>query len=132
MIPVTQSRTGINGRCMEACIASLLEIPESAVPDFGGDVVYLTNVAKFLKPFGLYYVKIDANNVTVQAAFASNGVIWSMIEGISHRGGRHACVAKNGKLFWDPHPQDGTPRGLKIVDHYGLLCASNPDLPYNV
>lgn len=121
MIPVTQSRTGENGRCLEASIASLLEIPEAAVPDFGSDDTYLRNMAKFLKPYGLYYVQVSADNPALKMMFAANNDIWTTVEGISHRGRRHACVAKSGKLVWDPHPDDGTAKGLRIIENYGLL-----------
>ena len=37
MKPVDQTRTGVPyGNCMEACFASLLEVPLLEVPDLGG------------------------------------------------------------------------------------------------
>lgn len=53
----------------------------------------------------------------------SYGEIWHTIEGLSPRGGQHAVVGNQGKMRFDPHPQDGTGRGLVDVDAYGLLCA---------
>jgi len=46
-----------------------------------------------------------------------------MIEGKSPRGGLHAVVGRNGKIVHDPHPQDGTGRGLVRIDNFGLICA---------
>jgi hypothetical protein len=122
MKPQVQSRTGKNGRCIEACFASILEIPESQVPDFGQDDVFLRNVQAFLKPYGLYYVQVPVNTPGIQQAFRG-GKIFHTIEGKSPRGGLHACVGESGKMVWDPHPQDGTGRGLVRIDCFGLLCA---------
>jgi hypothetical protein len=52
-----------------------------------------------------------------------HGETYTTIEGISPRGGQHACVALNGRLIWDPHPEDQTGRGLVKAEVYGLLCA---------
>lgn len=114
---------------MEASIASILEIPESAVPDFGGDSEYLQNIARFLEPYGLYFVHQPANDPTLLTMFQQGNGIWSLVEGISPRGGRHACVAKDGKLVWDPHPEDGTGRGLRTIEYFGLFCAIEPKVP---
>lgn len=124
MIPQMQSRTGKNGRCLNACLASILEIPEAQVPDFGKD--WEADVAKFLATFGLYYVQIPKDDSLLKVMFnPAHGEVWSTIEGISHRGGPHACVARNGELVWDPHPVglDGSQPGLKSVENYGLLCS---------
>lgn len=111
MIPQVQSKTGKDGRCLNACIASILEIKEHEVPDFT-DENFISEVNTFLAPHGLYYV---------QAPLIIKPVGYSTIEGVSPRGGLHACVALNGKLVWDPHPQDGTGRGLKQPECYGIL-----------
>ena len=122
MDPVTQSKTGKkNGNCLSACFASLLELPLSSVPDFGG-VNWLAEVARFLEPFGLAYIQVPADTPALKAIFDA-GEMYCTIEGISPRGGPHACVAKCGKLVWDPHPQDGTGRGLARVKSYGLLVS---------
>ena len=112
MKPVTQSRTGRNGTCFRACLASLLEVPERAVPDFK-----LANqdpgVDRFLAGRGLRYVEVPVGDV------APTG--WHVITGTSPRGGQHAVVGKDGKLAHDPHPHDGTGRGLVREENYGLL-----------
>ena len=69
MIPQTQSRTGENGRCLEACIASILNIAECDVPDFGGDAVFMRNMSQFLSAFNLYYVQVIPDDPFVEAAF---------------------------------------------------------------
>jgi len=54
---------------MEAAIASILEIDESAVPDFGGDSEYLLNIAKFLNAFDLYYVRVTPTDPIIKTMF---------------------------------------------------------------
>ena len=115
MKPVVQSRTGSNGTCFRACLASLLEVPERAVPDFK-----LANqdpgVDRFLAGRGLRYVETP-----VTAGSSPAPVGYHIITGTSPRGGAHAVVGKDGHLAWDPHPHDGTGRGLVREENYGLL-----------
>lgn len=112
MQPVTQSRTGKNGRCFPACIASILELPESAVPDL--DNTNEKQVDRFLEPFNLVYRQFPAKGVVTPMGYY-------IVQGLSPRGGLHAVVGRNGRIVHDPHPQDGTGRGLVRVDSYGLL-----------
>ncbi len=121
MKAVTQTRVGEDGNCFAACLASILELPIYDIPEFGGDDEWLGNVQAFLAGHGLYYVQISPDEPSVEAAF-SIGEVYHTIEGISPRGGPHAIVGRNGRPCWDPHPQDGTGRGLVEVECFGLLC----------
>lgn len=125
MIPQTQSRTGSNGRCFNACLASILEIHESEVPDFDKKT-WLEEVARFLEPHGLYYVQVEIDDPILPKMF-SVGRVYHTIEGISYRGGPHAVVGLNGETVWDPHPLDGSRHGLKTIECFGLLCARCSD-----
>ena len=122
MIPYTQTRTGKRGNCMEFAMASILHTPLDKIPDFGGNDVYLENIAKFLSQYGLYYVEVSPSSSTAKEAF-KHGMNYHLINGWSYRGGPHATVGLNGNIVWDTHPQDGTRHGLKRVDCFGLLCA---------
>jgi hypothetical protein len=116
MIPIVQSRTGEDGTCFRACVASILEVPEGAVPDFGasgGDDAWWRDIQDWLGGAGYSYRRAPVGG--------ARPVGWSTIEGISPRGGMHACVAKDGELVHDPHPQDGTGRGLVEPRYYGLF-----------
>jgi hypothetical protein len=116
MIPVVQSRTGEDGTCFRACVASILEVPEGAVPDFGAsgdDDAWWQDIQDWLGKAGYSYRRAPVSG--------ARPVGWSTIEGISPRGGMHACVAKDGELVHDPHPRDGTGRGLVEPRYYGLF-----------
>lgn len=112
MTPVTQSRVGLDGTCFRACLASILNLKESQVPDFGEEG-WMEEANDFLSKHGLRYRRVPVTSTKPDG--------YSTIEGISPRGGLHACVAKDGELVHDPHPQDGTGRGLVEPRYYGLL-----------
>jgi hypothetical protein len=116
-----QTRVGqLNGNCFEACIASLLEIPLHSVPDFPRDEApFILAVQQFLREYGLFYIQTPIDDLAIAPAFAS-GFTWHTMEGISERGGNHACVGLNGKLVHDPHPGG---RGLVEINCFGFLVS---------
>lgn len=115
MIPVTQSKVGASGTCFRSCLASILELQEHEVPDINDftEAGFTGAVNDFLHEHGLRY-----RRVPIDGAKPSG---YSTVEGVSPRGGLHACVAYDGELVHDPHPQDGTGRGLVEPRYYGLL-----------
>jgi hypothetical protein len=115
MKPVTQSKTGDVGTCFRSCLASILELKEHEVPDINDFSApgWPGAVDDFLYEHGLSYRRVPIDGVKPSG--------YSTIEGVSPRGGLHACVAYDGKLVHDPHPQDGTGRGLVEPRYYGLL-----------
>lgn len=114
---IVQSRTGEDGTCFRACVASIVGVPEKRIPDFGAggdDDKWWTDIQSWLGKAGLAYVRIPIDG--------SKPVGYSTIEGISPRGGMHACVAFDGELTWDPHPiEDGTGQGLVEPRYYGIF-----------
>ena len=114
MRKVTQSRTGNRGTCFRSCMASIFNLREQDVPDWP-QANEDPGVNRWLAGRGLRYeqVPIDEN--------APPPVGWHTIEGTSPRGGQHAIVGHNGRPVWDPHPQDGTGRGLVEPRYWGLL-----------
>ncbi len=117
MIPVQQDRVGADGNCLSACLASILELPLQMVPDFAaetdGDEEFLRAVNRWLGRKGLNYRQVPLGPVPP--------VGWHTLEGVSPRGGQHAVVARDGVIRHDPHPQDGTGRGLAKPDRWGLV-----------
>lgn len=115
MTPQYQSRVGKNGRCMNACLASIFDIPEKLVPDFGKtDSEWYRGLTHWLGKRGFTYTRVPYDQPPPLG--------YHTIEGISPRGGMHATVGKDGKMIWDPHPQDGTGRGLKKPMFWGVLA----------
>ncbi len=125
MKPVTQtSFTSVGGNCFRACLASLLEIPLTSIPD---SVVSHGNLAArraFLAKYGLALVfrrtKVGADWGWIPPT------AYHLISGPSPRGHEktHACVGYGGKLVFDPHPSRlglaGTERRI------GLFIVLNP------
>jgi hypothetical protein len=85
------------------------------VPDFP-DANEDPYVNTFLAKHGLHYDEIpyDAEQSPVGE---------HLILGISPRGGMHAVVGVDGVVKMDPHPMDGTGRGLVKPLKYGALTA---------
>ena len=112
MIPVTQTRTGEpDGNCFATSLASVFEtsIPEFDLP--GTD--YWANVDDWLRSRGCSYRQEPITDPAPRG--------WHLIEGLSPRGGQHAIVGYNGRMVHDPHPQDGTGRGLVRPERWGVL-----------
>lgn len=123
MTRVTQTRTGENGNCFAACLASIFDLPMESIPDFEvTEPGWLGRVAEFLELLDLYYVQVDTDDAMLAEMFRY-GRTYTLMIGVSPRGGLHAVVALNGEMVHDPHPQDGTGRGLVKVECYGLLCS---------
>jgi len=90
---------------MRACIASLLDLPRERVPNFAqldadGEGNFWLMLAEFCRQHGYSFV-------TMQGRFVwADDEIYHVISGPSPRikGGHHAVVGRNGKVFFDPHP----------------------------
>jgi hypothetical protein len=110
MIPKEQTRIGEGGNCFATALASILETP---IPEFGFGDDYWRRVRAYLAKRGLAYKRVPLSQ-------RPQG--YSTVEGISPRGGLHACVAKDGKFVHDPHPISDDPRrGLAEPQYYGEL-----------
>ncbi len=114
MIPLTQSRTGVNGTCFRTALASILERPEASVPDWAGANEDPAVNDWLGAEYGARYSEIPAQEPPP--------VGWHLALGLSPRGGQHAVVARNGRIIHDPHPRDGTGRGLVDVERWGVLA----------
>ena len=112
MQKVIQQRVGHSGTCFRASLASVLNLREQQVPDFP-EANCDAGVDEFLKPRGLKYEEYPITDP------APSG--YHFILGTSPRGGQHCVVGLNGKLAHDPHPQDGTRRGLVEPKSWGVL-----------
>lgn len=86
------------GNCMQAAIASILELPLNDVPNFvvSGDL-WAEALDEFLAAYGLQSLRIDVCNGWVPAG-------WHLIDGPSKRGPFwHTLVAYQGNPVHDPY-----------------------------
>lgn len=121
MKPIDQTKlhdpeNGVNGNCMPASFASILEIPLSEVPEFEdmGKDDWFPALTKWLEGLGFMLVQWQSETCLPGYCLAS---------GISERGVNHQVVFKGGVLAHDPHPSRA---GIKKVDEVWALLPINP------
>ena len=117
MKPVDQTSFGKpHGNCLQACIASVLELELDDVPNFmerRGDL-WQEAVKDFLARFDLDFIDIAVQSeVYVPSGF-------HLIAGESQRGLFHSVVGLNGRLVHDPHPSRA---GLQTEEFWTLFVA---------
>lgn len=127
MIPTKQTilhdpENGQHGNCFSAVLASLLHLPIEDVPLFVDPDTWLDDTNEWLRQFGLAYLVIDGR---IKGALGASGieVLWHEVSGETGRDVLHSCVAKDGEVVFDPHPDD---TGLSKIQWYGLLVALEP------
>lgn len=99
MKPVYQTRTGMEGNCFAASIASLFELPLEDVPDWRDTPGWYADFHNWiLKRYNLYPMILDAP--TVKPPWGPYYLVW----GKSPRGLEHTCVGRNDQIVHDPHP----------------------------
>ena len=128
MIPTKQTvlhdpDNGKHGNCFSAILASLLHLSISEVPLFTDPSTWINDLNSWLRQYGLAYLMIDDFDCHI-TAYGFEGM-WHEISGNTDRSSEvlHACVAKDGKLIFDPHP-DNT--GLSKTTSYGIFIALEP------
>lgn len=99
MIPTTQTilagdPSGVPGNCLQAAVASLLDLPLDQVPHFAEHADWLERLVAFGETRG-YRVRYQPPG--------TKGVT-GLAFGPSARGVKHAVVWVDGEQAWDPHP----------------------------
>lgn len=141
MKPVTQTLfgdegelgTGQRGNCMQAAVASMLELPLNEVPHFADDPgEWWTNMQEwFREMLGCVLISVKAENIQSVAPYMRPGV-FCFISGISPRGLDHSIVGQLrqvGLNQWeilavhDPHPSQS---GLTEIMEYRFLVVVDP------
>lgn len=107
MLPQRQTEFGDTGNCLAACVATLLEIPLSTVPNFMRQPNWYNAFSRWLWERG--YAIVSVNSFHREPVIAI---------GQSPRGRAHAVIYQYGRLIFDPHP-DNT--GIRAVDNAYLL-----------
>lgn len=137
MIPVTQTKFVIKnkkeemvvrGNCYAACIASILELPITEVPNV--EVLFHVNDTFWAEVMHTYLNSIGwelSSDIMLQRFHPQSGYsfegtdengkipeyyqykdMYYLVSGMSPRGVQHMCIYQNGKLVHDPHPsRDG-------------------------
>lgn len=97
MIPVDQTyfvgdESGVQGNCLQAAFASVLEKPLDSVPHF----------VEFDDWIGALFLYLDGKNLDLRVYHTDPGVE-SIATGMSPRGVRHSIIWNQGMVH-DPHP----------------------------
>lgn len=129
MTPVFQTMFQPQGNCWEACLASLLEVPVSEVPDGrqeGGTRSNWTQIQMWLfERFGQVLMMLPLH-LAGSVAVAPEG--YYILSGRALTGIPHAVVARAGMIVHDPNPYGG---GLETVSVFEVLVPAvlGPALP---
>jgi len=95
-----------HGNCVQAAVASILEIDLDEVPHF---LLFGDNWDKalvcFMRSRGRKYGGVNTNPAKWKDIKTING--YYLAVGISPRGVYHCCVYKDGELSHDPHKDGG-------------------------
>lgn len=127
MIPVDQTRLhdperGVPGNCMQAAVATILDLELDAVPDFtGGELVdtgprlkaFWQRLDDFLMSRGFYRLGVPEQGLP--------GL--HLASGTSPRGVGHVVVRNGWQTVHDPHPSRAD---LVSVDRLWVLVPTNP------
>jgi len=101
---VSQTDTSADtGNCLQASVATLLDLPLSEVPHFTLDPAWEIRFMDFMKQHGHPVTLMKRED-------AFNGIAI----GPTVRGTTHAVVLWEGEIVWDPHPSRA---GLTKVLH---------------
>lgn len=107
------------GNCMQACVASLFDLPLESVPNFASELSWSKSIEGFVKSrgYGIYhrYKPSDAE------LHIPNG--HQLICGMSSRGCQHMVIYKDGRRFFDPHPSD---EFTQTIDELWVLHPLDP------
>lgn len=141
MIEVEQTRFGLVGNCMHACLASILELQITDVPDTATVPLAreLPESRQWKRQFEAWQSWLRLANLTLVefpheyvTIFPTGYVIMGVT---SHRARPddpsrrllHAVVTLNGRLVWDPHPSRAEGFG-EVVD-WTILAVCDPITP---
>lgn len=120
MIPVTQTKLHDpprqNGNCLAAALASILELPIEAIPEFEDmkKSEWWDELKSWLKIRGMYIINFDGENIQF---LLDNFDMYFIVSGTSPRGDcNHSVIYKGNKMVHDPHPSGNGVTEIKEVD----------------
>ncbi len=86
---------GVIGNCLQACVASVLDLPLDAVPHFSAFLWWPEALRLWAKGEG-WEVKGETTSTVPDRL--------CIVGGVSPRGFAHVVVGQHGRVVWDPHP----------------------------
>lgn len=113
------SDNGINGNCLAACVASILEIPLDVIPKF--EDMMVKNSDEWFEVFTDWLESLGFTILTWENDTWLPG--YYLASGISERGVNHVVVYRAGVLAHDPHPSRA---GIKKVNQVWALLPLDP------
>ena len=113
------------GNCFAACVASILELPISEVPNFVEHKDWPIPFQEWLRNRGLFYTNIDLES---HSKVFGLGILcmfggYSILSGLTERGTLHSVVGKGIDMIFDPHPSR---KGLKETLRVGFFVPIDP------
>lgn len=122
MVPIDQTifstpEQKLKGNCLQACLASIFELPLEKVPHFAemGHVWY-EEMWAWLRKFGLMPLCVSKKSGHRPFGF-------SIGNGPGPRGFQHAVVCHDGEIVHDPHPSKA---GLLEIQEWIELVLIDP------
>lgn len=125
MKPVFQTLPAPEGKgnCLQACIASILELPLETVPHFAlwyDEPDWHEKLNKWLiGTAGIYEVTVAAGSMYLETIHG-----YALLNGLSERGVMHSVVIKDGVIVHDPYPNGN---GIVTPESYGLFVSAAPE-----
>lgn len=108
MTPTKQTIIGSKGNCFQACIATILDLDLSDVPDLNayeenGEWMGVLNEWLAARKLAYFEAEIPFGEID---AFFEDKDFYHIIIGPTKQGGKihHAVVARKGKVVFDPMP----------------------------
>jgi hypothetical protein len=106
------------GDCFTACIASLVGVELSEIPNFCAyDDEWPSNCKEWLFERGIVRVVFSSYPIAESVAEEYKELVL-IASGPGPRGHRHAVLWKNNDLLWDPHPSRD---GLLKAEEFDML-----------
>jgi hypothetical protein len=125
---INQTVTGPRGNCYSACLAMMLGLPISEVPNFcdtpgleeDPGPIFQAAAKAWLAARGWGHITVAAHGPFFKRWFSKGFV---MAAGMTSRGFLHSVIYKDGELWHDPHPSHD---GLTAVGEVDLLYPLKP------
>lgn len=104
MTPADQTNDLELGNCLQACVATILDLPMQEVPDFirAHGPRWFMALRTWLRPRGKHAVYVSTLNSLISHVYPHE-LPWIGI-GDGPRGVRHAVVCLHKEIVHDPHP----------------------------